>query len=100
MSAADRYLWARAGASHPVLPFASDAPVSLWLGLEGTTSGTFESRHHEVGPVAELPLRDLDAVLTVRAAVPVRQLEALGRPGAAGALVSEGTLGLGAYWSY
>ena len=92
LGAADRYVWARAGATYPVIP--REGAVSLWLGLEGTTSGPLSALLNEVGPVAEVPVRPLGAVLGVRAALPVEDL-------AGGTFVLDhATFGIGAYWSY
>jgi hypothetical protein len=92
LAAAGRSVWARAGATAPVTP--RDRPVSLWLGLEGTSSGPLPTLATEVGPVAEIPLQPLRVSLALRAAAPVAEL-------AAGTFALRDTnLGVSAYWAW
>lgn len=84
-AAAGRSVWARAGATFPVIP----GPVSLWLGFEGTTSGPFPTLRTDVGPVAEVPVRALHASFSVRAATPVQDPS-----------LDHTTFGVGAYWAF
>ena len=92
--AAEPYLWARAGAMHPVYPFIPrDEAASVWLGVETTSSGNFRSRLLEVGPVMEVPVRDLRAAFSVRGGLAIRHTGDL--------FIRQGfTLGAGLYWSY
>jgi hypothetical protein len=93
-TAADPYLWARAGATHPLIPLVRrDAAASLWLGAEATTSGTFYARMLEAGPVAELAIRDLGAVVSVRGGLALRE-------SGQAAVESSPSIGLGVYWAY
>ncbi|MEQ1505846.1 MAG: cellulose biosynthesis protein BcsS [Myxococcota bacterium] len=87
------YLWARSGATVPVAPFSGrSAPVSLWLGAEATSVGTFDDRVLEVGPVAELPVRELGAVFSLRGGVALDERDGFDPSGL--------SFGAGVYWSY
>jgi hypothetical protein len=93
-TAANPYLWLRVGASHPIVPFDPvNAPVSLWLGFEGSNSGPFASRLLELSPVLEVPVRDLRTVFSVRAGMAFEEHgDGYERQGYTG--------GLGIYWAY
>lgn len=95
LNAGDQYLWARLGASHPVLSLIrADAPFDVWVGLEATTGGTFDVRTYELGPVASVSLPALGASISARGGI------ALARDAGEGAQPLRGTFGLGLYWSY
>lgn len=92
-TAANPYLWARVGATMSVIPFLrTNAPVALWVGGEATSNGNFESRQLELGPVIEVPVRDLHMVFSARGGVALQQIE--------GNFVQSPTAGLGVYWWY
>jgi hypothetical protein len=92
-NAANPYLWARVGATHQAYPLRLGAPVALRAGAEATSSGTFQSRVLELGPVVELAVRDLGAVVSARAGV------ALAQYGAPGGPEPSLSLGIGMYWA-
>jgi hypothetical protein len=92
LGATSETLWARSGATFPVLP--AERPVSLWLGLEATSSGPLSSLVTQVGPVVEIPVRPLRASVGLHAATPVSDLV-----GSRFALENT-TLGVDACWSY
>lgn len=94
LDAGAHYLWGRIGAMHPVLSMIRpQAPVDLWLGVEATTSGTFETRRFEIGPVADFPVRPWNASFALRTAV------AVARDAGDGQQV-QATAGVGLYWAY
>jgi hypothetical protein len=87
------YVWTRAGAIRQVIPTSKrGAPVSLWLGLDGTARGNQDTRAIEAGGVAEIQLRDLDSAISIRGGMSVEE--------AGDRWVREGTVGLGLYWAY
>ncbi|MEZ4235984.1 MAG: hypothetical protein R3F59_07430 [Myxococcota bacterium] len=92
-SAASPYLWARAGATHAIVPQRTDSSLALRGGLEATSSGTFQARILEVGPVLELAARDIGAVFSVRGGLAVDTGDALRSR-------LSPSLGAGAYWAF
>jgi hypothetical protein len=92
-NAANPYLWARSGVTHAVVPLRIDAPVSLRLGVEATSSGTFQSRVLELGPVVEVPVRPVGLVVSARGGV------ALDRSQVSSSSELSPTLGIGVYWA-
>ena len=93
-TAANPYLWARVGATASVIPFLRpNAPVAIWLGGEVTSNGNFESRLLEIGPVLEVPVRDIHTVFSLRGGVALEEDNE-------GNLVQAPTVGLGVYWWY
>lgn len=92
-SAANPYLWARVGAMASAVPLLrANTPVAVWLGFEVTTNGNFESRVLELGPVVEVPIRDIHTVFSARGGLSLQR--------AGGELEQAPTIGLGVYWWY
>jgi hypothetical protein len=87
------YVWTRIGGLHQVVPrLKRGTPYSLWLGLDGTARGNRDARATEAGAVAEIRSRDLHGSLAFRGGITYEDVGDRERV--------QGTVGLGAYWSY
>lgn len=88
---ADEYLWTRAGVLKPLIPmFQRDAPVALWVGLEGTSAGNALSRTLEAGGVAQVPISKIRTTFSARGGVSFLD--------AGEEVAIQPTIGVGAYW--
>jgi hypothetical protein len=92
-SGANAYLWSRVGFQHQIVPvYRRDQPASVWLGLDLTARGNQDDRALEPGLSVEVPVRDLHASFNVRGGLSFED--------AGPAVVRQGTVGAGIYWSY
>jgi hypothetical protein len=93
-AAADPYVWMRWGGVVPVAG-GPGGPARLSLGLEWTHSGTWTDRVSDVGPVAQVAIRPLRAVLAARLSVPVQSLA-----GPRTEVLPQAGAGLATYWAW